>query len=210
MSLDEYLSRERVAEGKHEYWNGWMVALSDMLAASGDMIRHSTIGVNLSRALGNRLHRTDIQIFGSDLRVLLPDANSVVYPDATAFVGRVETVGDENDLVQNPHAIFEVLSSATEAVDRGAKFEAYREISTLGLYVLISHHHPLVEVYERRNSDGSQWLYTPYARLDAIARLPALGIELALSDLYENVEFPPEDPLYAAMLREQEAAYAIS
>ena len=36
-----------------------------------------------------------------------------------------------------------------------------------------------------------------------------LGIEIPLADLYENVEFPPEDPLYTAMLREQEAAYAI-
>ncbi|HSI63239.1 MAG TPA: hypothetical protein VLE43_08965, partial [Candidatus Saccharimonadia bacterium] len=88
------------------------------------------------------------------------------------------------------------------------KFEAYQQVASMRLYVLISQNHPLVEVFERADS-GSQWLYTAYARMENTAKLPALGIEIPLSELYENVEFPPEDPLYTAMLREQEAAYAI-
>lgn len=194
MTLQEYLRRERESESKHEYRNGYMVATSSMLAASGDMIRHSSIKVNLIANVVSKLLRTGIQFFESSLRVALPESNSVVYPDASAFHEHIKFMNGEVDVLVNPSAIFEVLSGSTEVYDRGAKFEAYQQVASMRLYVLISQDHPRVEVYERREGGGSQWLYTAYGGMDAIAKLPALGVELPLINLYENVEFPPEDP----------------
>ncbi|QIF00698.1 Uma2 family endonuclease [Roseimicrobium sp. ORNL1] len=209
MTMQEYLRRERESEFKHEYRDGYMYPVGEMLAMSGGTIPHSKIKVNLMRELGTRLRGKKCQPFDSDLMILLTHANKGAYPDASVFCEPLEVTEEEKNAPANPSAIFEVLSSSTEAYDRGGKFEAYQQVASMRLYILISQSHPLVEVYERPEGGGSQWLYTAYARMDAVAKLPALGIEIPLVDLYENVEFPPEDPLYTAMLREQEAAYAI-
>lgn len=209
MTLHEYLRRERESEFKHEYRDGYMIPVGEMLAMSGGTIPHSKIKVNLVTLLANKLRGRTCQPYGSDLMVLLPHANKGTYPDASVFCEPLVCTEEEKNAPTNPSAIFEVVSSSTEAYDRGEKFEAYQQVATMRLYVLISQSHPLVEVYERPEGGGTQWLYTAYARLDNSAKLPALGIKLPLTDLYENVEFPPEDPLYTAMLREQEAAYVI-
>jgi Uma2 family endonuclease len=208
MTMQEYLRRERESEFKHEYRDGYMIPVGEMLAMSGGTIPHSQIKVNLVGALHRLLRGKKCRPYDSDLLILLAHANKGTYPDASVFCEPLEVTEEEKNAPTNPSAIFEVLSSSTEAYDRGEKFEAYQQVASMRLYVLISQKHPLVEVFERPDS-GTQWLYTAYARLENIAKLPALGIEFLLADLYENVEFPPQDPLYTAMLREQEAAYVI-
>lgn len=208
MTMQEYLRRERESPVKHEYRDGYMYPVGEMLAMSGGTIPHSQIKTNLVGMLYNLLRGKKCRPFDCDLRIMLPHANKGTYPDASVFCDPFVYADEEEDSPTNPAAIFEAISPSTEKYDRGFKFEAYRGIGSLKMFVLISQDHPLVEVFERPDS-GTQWLYTTYARLENTAKLPALSIELPLSDLYENVEFPPEDPLYTAMLREQEAAYVI-
>lgn len=210
MSFDEYFQRELEAEFKHEYRDGFMVPVGELLAMSGGSLPHSKIIHNLGRFLGNLLDGKKCQPYDSNVLIPLPHSKKSAYPDVVVFCEPPEFLEGKPNAPTNPSAVFEVLSSSTEAYDRGAKFEAYRQIPALRLYVLVSQDHPLVEVYERPEGGGTQWLYTAYARLDALAKLPALDIELPLKDVYRNVDFPPEDPLSSAMLREQEAAYAIS
>ena len=59
------------------------------------------------------------------------------------------TTGSENDTTRipydtllNPTVIIEVLSSSTQAYDRGLKFEEYRTILSLQEYVLIRQDRP--------------------------------------------------------------------
>ena len=208
MTLEEYLRRESESERMHEFLNGYVTEYSQLIYAAPDLICHGKVKGNLCRLLRSGLKDKPVWFPGSGQRIAMPWANSVVYPDASVFAGETKCWDSHTELLMNPLAIFEVVSCATEAFDRGLKFHAYRKISSLQTYVLISNNRASVDVYERRSSDGNQWLLTPHLTMDAIAEIPALKMDIALSDLYENVKFPQEDPLYAAMLKEQEAAYA--
>ena len=48
------------------------------------------------------------------------------YPDVVVTCGKGAFADDEQDTLLNPLVIFEVLSDATEAYDRGKKFEHYQ------------------------------------------------------------------------------------
>lgn len=90
----------------------------------------------------------------------------------------------------NPLVLIEVLSDSTEAYDRGAKFAHYRKLASLLEYLLVAQVERRVEHYRR--SEHGQWLLSDWEGDVAVA-LPALGIELPLSEIYEKVELldPP-------------------
>lgn len=52
----------------------------------------------------------------------------------------------------------EVLSSTTEAYDRGKKFEHYRTLESLAEYLVVVQEEPRVEQYFRQ--DDNRWLFT--------------------------------------------------
>jgi Uma2 family endonuclease len=58
--------------------------------------------------------------------------------------------------ITNPVLLVEVLSSSTEAVDRGDKLRDYQRISSLREYVLVSQE-PRIEIYRRLPS--ATWEY---------------------------------------------------
>ena len=93
--------------------------------------------------------------------------------------------------VTNPSVVVEILSPTTEAKDRGEKFIKYLQIESLQEYVLISQDAPRAEVF-RRQKDGT-WVFTFISGLDARLRLESVQAEVALAELYDGVEFPPED-----------------
>lgn len=212
MSLNEYLRRERLAEYKHEYRNGYMVPIQgpDALPVNmaGGKLGHSKLKTNLVGELRQRLRGKSCQPYDSDLKVVLPEQRRGVYPDASVFCQPVEFFEGREDVTMNPAALFEVLSPSTEAYDRGEKFSAVRRIPSLRFYILISQARTLVEVYER-STDADHWLYTAHVGQDAVAAFPAMGFELPLVDLYEGVEFPPEDPAATALIHEEAAAYRV-
>ena len=84
-----------------------------------------------------------------------------------------------------PTIIIEVLSSTTEAVDRGEKWQAYQQIPSLETYILLSQDEPKAEVYSR---DESGWRYNTLEG-DTTLTFPSLDFEVVLSDLY--AQLPP-------------------
>ncbi len=48
----------------------------------------------------------------------------------------------------------------------------------------------MVELFQRQ-ANGF-WLYSAVTGLDAAIKLPSIDCELALGDIYDRVEFPPE------------------
>ena len=113
------------------------------------------------------------------------------YPDIVVICGEQEFHDAYTDVVLNPTTIFEVLSPATEAFDRGEKFKRYQiHNPTLREYVLVSQDKPEVEIFTRQ-ADGS-WSYHRHAGLDATVALPAIQCTLKLTDVYDRVVFPAE------------------
>ena len=87
----------------------------------------------------------------------------------------------------NPSVIVEVLSEATEAYDRGKKFEHYRQIPSLREYLLVSQYEAHVELISRQ-ADG-QWLLTEASGLNATIELASAGAALSLGEIYSRVRF---------------------
>ena len=80
-----------------------------------------------------------------------------------------------------------MLSSSTEARDRGLKFAQYRTIKSLQEYVLVSQYEPRVEKF-RRGSAGD-WLMSECVDLSGTCRFETVNCEIALAEIYYNVSF---------------------
>ena len=191
---EEYLRLEREADERHEYLDG------EIFAMAGESWEHGDVSVNLVAELGRQLKGTACRARTKDTKVRsgpLPynsrrPKGLFSYPDVVVICGEPEYLDDYGDVVTNPAAIFEVLSPATELRDRNLKFQRYDKWNpTLHDYVLISQSAPLVEHFQRQT--GGSWLYRRYEGLEQCVPLASIGCTLALSDLYDRVEFPTEE-----------------
>lgn len=166
---------------RHEWHDGTIVAMA------GASVGHVLIQSNLTSFLGGRLLGRPCRVMGSDVRI--ETTNLTAYPDAILTCPRPEFVpGKAIATVGNPAVIFEILSPSTERVDRGLKFQAYQTLATLTDYVLISQSHAAVEHYHRIAED--RWLLTFLHRETDVLQLTDYGLEIPISELYTDVEFP--------------------
>lgn len=134
--------------------------------------------------------------FSNDMRLKVNETGLYTYPDVVALCGEPAFEGSGQDTLTNPSLIIEVLSESTERHDRGEKFAHYRRLASLNDYVLVSRHRPLVEHYARH---GEEWLLRAIDSLDRTLKLPNLGCELPLAEIYDKVSFeeaeePPPEP----------------
>lgn len=171
---DEYLSLERAAATKSEYIAG------EIFAMSGASLEHSIIAANLLRSLGRQLESDPCQPLGSDMRVQTGLAGPYFYPDVVIVCGEPLLRPDVHlDTLQNPTVIFEILSPATEALDRGEKFAHYRRTASLQEHVLVAQSQPRIERYTRH---GDGWLLTEFSGQETVADLPSIRCVLPLAE----------------------------
>ncbi len=183
LSPDEYLDWEEDQPTKHEYFHGRIYAMT------GGSLEHVTVIQNLGLSLGNRLRGGSCRVFTSELRVKVSETGLYTYPDVTVVCGEMELDRRTKSVtLLNPTLIVEVLSSSTEAYDRGDKFAHYRSLPSLTDYLLISTTSAKAEHFQRQ-SDGD-WLLTARSGIEAILTIKTLGIVLPCAEIYEFVEFP--------------------
>ncbi len=181
-TLDEYLALERASERRFEFRDGVVVCMS------GGTLEHAAISANLVGHLFNRLAGSRFRAFGADLAVRVPAGPPYRYPDASVVCGDVSyTVIDGRHAVDNPVLIVEVLSKSSASYDRGTKFAEYKSVATLCDYLLVEQDRPAI-VHRSKLDDGG-WVEREFSGLDASVRLPSLGIDLPLGDVYEGVTF---------------------
>jgi Uma2 family endonuclease len=177
MSAAEYLDWEPTQEERYEYWDGEVVAMS------GGTRNHNRISLNFSKLLDDALINRDCEVYIADVKVQVEPGRKYFYPDVVVTCDK----GDNDaQIVQFPCLIIEVLSPSTEAIDRGAKFARYRQFQSLQEYVLVQVDRPKVEVFRR--NENNQWVLSEYD-LDDHLLLESIGVEIAISDLYRQVQF---------------------
>jgi Uma2 family endonuclease len=180
MSAEEYLIWEPTHEQRYEFWDGEVVAMS------GGTRNHNRVCANFFKLLDDALADRSCEVYIVDVKVQVEPGQKYFYPD-------VVVTCDEQDidpqLVQFPCLIIEVLSPSTEAVDRGKKFAKYRQSPTLQEYVLVQVEQPGVEVFRR--NEQRKWVLSEYNSGD-ILRLESVDVEIAIGDLYRQVQFEPE------------------
>ena len=177
----DYLSMERKSQHKHEYWQG------EVFAMSGASWNHNVIARNLNTIVLPFLKGKPCSMFGSDLRIHIPENTLYTYPDFSIICGVPETTDEEQDTVIKPAAIIEILSPTTKSYDRGDKFNLYRQIPTLQEYILIDSETVSVEHFIKTNVH--EWVLTEWKDITQSFTIKTVGMPVALQELYLDIKF---------------------
>ena len=178
-TVEEYLAMERSSlEGKCEFVDGQITPMM------GGNRLHNIINVNIASELSNQLKGRPCETYANDMRVKAVEAKGYHYPDIVVVCGKPEFEDGHLDTLLNPTVLVEILSSSTEAYDRGGKFAAYRNIQSLHEYLLVSQEEAYIERYVRQ---GEAWVLTETAGLDGSVNVDAIGCVLAMNEVYYGV-----------------------
>jgi Uma2 family endonuclease len=182
-SVEDYLAGELVSPIKHEYLGGVVYAMA------GASNLHNLIAGNVFGALHARLRGSGCRPYNSDtkIRIRLPTQARFYYPDASVIC-RPNPLTDS--FQDDPAIVVEVLSQPTRRIDEGEKKEAYLTIPSLFAYVLVEQEIDAVVVFRRTDQGFVREFYRGAA---AVVPLSELGTELPLAEVYDGVEFAPEE-----------------
>ncbi len=183
ISVEDYLAGELIAPIKHEYLSGVVYAMT------GARNVHNLIAGNVFGVLHSRLRGQRCRPYNSDtkIRVSLPNHVRFYYSDVSV-VCRPNPPGDS--FQDEPAVIIEVLSSKTRRIDEGEKKDAYLTIPSLCVYALVEQEMPAAVVF-RRTEHG--FVREVHEGLEAVIPLGEIETALPLAEIYETVEFTPEE-----------------
>ncbi|MEQ6340478.1 MAG: Uma2 family endonuclease [Gammaproteobacteria bacterium] len=175
LSIADYLEGELRSQVRHEYVAGRVFAMA------GASETHNLIAGNLYTVLRAHLRGGGYRTFMSDMKVRVEKMQAFYYPD-------VLVTCDPDDIEQyhksRPCLIIEVLSPATETIDRREKLLAYQVLDSLKEYVLVTQDRMQVEVYRRDGADG--WWVDTYTGGEGV-HLESVGLTLSIASVYEDV-----------------------
>lgn len=178
---DDYLAAEEVSPIRHEYRYGEVFAMTD------GTLNHNTIVLNLALALKRQLRGSGCYTFAENVKTRIEACNAFYYPDIAVTCDDRDRPNNEQ-YINHPRLIIEVLSPSTARFDRTEKFADYRTIPSLTEYVLVSTDRQAVEVFQR--SDRGKWQLATAA--DPV-QLISVNSEIAIADIYEDTDL--SDPI---------------
>ena len=179
-----YLAWEAEQSTKHEYHDG------EVFAMAGASDAHVTVAGNVYMALRNHLRGSPCSVFISAMKLRVEEDNAFFYPDV--FVTCAESDRGQSHSKSAPVLVVEVLSPATSAYDRGAKFAAYRKLPTLREYALIDPERLSLDLF-RREGDSKRWVLHPI-EAGGHVEWASVGLQVPLEALYEDVPMTTTGP----------------
>lgn len=185
LNPEEYLTHERGADHKSEYFRG------EVFAMSGASPAHVLIVSNIVAALHGQLRQSLCNVYATDLRVKVGASGLYTYPDVVVLCGAIEFDDEYKDTVLNPTLIVEVLSESTKDYDRGGKFEQYRKIPSFVEYLLVAQDKCYMEHCIKQPS--GDWLLSEINRFEDTLSLPSIECVLRLTDVYEKIQLKVEE-----------------
>ena len=174
MTLSQFLAWEERQELRYEFDGFQPVAMT------GGTDAHDAVQMNLHAALVNRLRGRPCRARGSDLKILV--AGRIRYPDAFVVCTPVPPTAT---VVTEPVVVFEVLSESTANTDIIEKNAEYRATPSIQRYVILQQTHAAAIVFARK---GDDWVAEIVAGNEAVLRMPAIGVEIPLAELYIDIE----------------------
>jgi Uma2 family endonuclease len=169
-------------DGPHELVDGVPVpkrwAVFGMVGARGG---HDRIVMNLAREIGVQLRGKSCQPFSEGLAVRIP-AGNVRRPDLGVQCGPFD---QRATAANDPRLVIEALSESTRAFDQARKLEEYKTVETLDYVLLVDP--DVAEVILWSRDAARTWRHRIIEGLDAVVEMPALGVVVALADLYEGL-----------------------
>jgi Uma2 family endonuclease len=178
MTLSEFLVWEEQQDLRYEFDGVGPVAMN------GGTVEHSTIQSNLIHALHGRLGGGPCRVHGAGLKVQV--AGRIRYPDA--FVVCSEQLRGTL-IADQPVVVFEILSPATSRTDRIVKAREYGATESIQRYVILEQTSQAATVFSRLHEVWASVVLEGNVDLP----LPELGVVIPLAELYQNVDFQPDE-----------------
>jgi Uma2 family endonuclease len=179
ITADEYLSIERQAEERNEFYQG------ECMAMAGESRWHNCLAGQIFAALVHHLNGKPCTPYMADMRLSIETHQHYVYPDVLVVCQQKAYIAD--DMVNDATVIIEVLSPSTESYDRGRKFLHYQSLTSLQEYVLITQDVMQVEVFRR--GEKHKWEYERLNEPTDIVILETLQFSITLAELYKSIRF---------------------
>ncbi|WP_084176631.1 Uma2 family endonuclease [[Limnothrix rosea] IAM M-220] len=180
VSPEEYLAQEEKATERHEYIQGVVKAMV------GGSFTHHKISLNLTISLSMALKKYPYEVCHADMKLWIPLQQVITYPDVMIASKPLVMLEGRKDTVMNACLVAEVLSPSTRNYDHGEKFDYYRSIPEFQEYLLIEQEYVCVKHYVKIGA--KKWSLTEYTELDDVIKLESVGCEIALADIYEDIE----------------------
>lgn len=177
LTEEEYLAFERASDVRHEFLSGRIYSMA------GASREHNLITGNVAGEIRAQLKGKPCETYSNDMRVRVPGTGLYTYPDVVVVCGEPVFIDDHNDTLVNPTLIVEVLSSTTEAYDRGEKFRDYRSIKSFSEYVLIAQNKMAVDHFVKQKN-----IWT-IREVEQEIKLVSFSCILTLAEIYDRVEF---------------------
>jgi Uma2 family endonuclease len=170
----------------------WEAAQSDRHELVGNVVRamaggtvdHNRIAGNIHAALHGRLPRGQCEVFQQNMQLTPAENEDATYPDVMVVC---KTLQGGEPRVAEATVIVEVTSPSTEQDDIVRKWQGYQRIPALRHYLIVSQGGADIQSYSRE-SENDAWVYRRVTSPDARVDLPAVGVSLALSEVYARTK----------------------
>lgn len=176
MTPEEFLEFEEHSSVPHEYVNGVIRAMP------GPSVAHGLITQNLFLAIKSRLAPGPCEAFCSGVSLKLYLGNDKIFYKPDLYVSCDRQAWGER-WIPNPKLVVEVLSPATQHVDRREKAVNYRRVPSLEEYVLVSQKRAEMTVYRR----AEHWFPDVVYGTQSVAELRSVGVSVPLGDIFDRV-----------------------
>lgn len=186
MPVEQYLLLDENTDGLYEYWHGQVIMLrppssvymrNAFIDMAGGSPIHAAIAARLASLIDQGLpEEGSCIVYSSDAKVKLAE-DHYLHPDLT-----VSCAEQDGKMLTHPSIIIEVLSPNTEKRDRGAKLEAYRQLSSLQEYLLVGSEEKEIVIYRREN----QWRPYHYNEGD-IVELTSIAASFSFDAVYRRI-----------------------
>lgn len=178
MTLDEFLVWEDGTDTRYELIAGFPVAMAP------GMEDHGVLAARLAARLENGLvDRRPCRAI-SEAGILDPDrADTFFVVDIGVTCAPRERW---RQYMQDPILLIEILSPSTERHDRKVKVPVYQRIPSMQEVLLVDSDSRYAEIHRRQ---GEQWIIQIINKPDGMIPLASVGIEIAVSELYEGFTF---------------------
>jgi Uma2 family endonuclease len=157
------------------------------VAMTGGNVGHGRVMRNLHRTLDARLRGSPCEPLGPDAGVETINT-AVRYPDALVTCSQADFTAKT---VPGVVVVFEVLSSTSSRRDRIVKVREYAAVPSIRRYVILESTSIGLTVMERDAPDQA-WRTTVLTN-DDILRMPEIGIEIPVTEIYEGITLPSND-----------------
>jgi Uma2 family endonuclease len=177
MTLDEFLAWDDGTETRYELIDGVPLAMAP--PAEAHRILAMRLGSRVDAALVNR-RPCNAQV---EAGVLRPDRADAYFVADIGVTCRPNI--RRRQAIEEPILLVEILSPATEWIDRRIKLPVYRRIASVEEILLLDSQSCYGEVLRR---DGGRWITELVQGPDALIRLTSVDLAMPMAELYDGID----------------------